>query len=153
MTNAMNESASGLDAEALRLINKFVNCLMLCGRKSIALRVFEDSLALVAQRVAGVDPRVVFVTAVENLKPHVEVRSKRVGGATYQVPCSVGSKRRESLAIRWLLEASRAKKGKDMPSRLSDEVALAYRKEGAAATKRENVHRMAEANKAFAHFA
>lgn len=152
MTIEQSES-TGLDAEGYRLVNKFINCLMVCGKKSIALRVFEDSLKLVSQRVQGVDPLVVFVTALDNLKPHVEVRSKRVGGATYQVPCSVGSKRRESLAIRWLLEASRAKKGKDMASRLSDEVALAYRKEGAAATKRENVHRMADANKAFAHFA
>ncbi len=152
MTIEQNES-TGLDAEGYRLVNKFINCLMVCGKKSIALRVFEDTLKLVSQRVQGVDPLIVFVTALDNLKPHVEVRSKRVGGATYQVPCSVGSKRRESLAIRWLLEASRAKKGKDMAARLGDEVALAYRKEGAAATKRENVHRMAEANKAFAHFA
>lgn len=94
-----------------------------------------------------------FTQAVENVKPMIEVRSKRVGGATYQVPMQVNKKRQQSLAIRWLLQASRAKKGKPMAQRLADELFAAYNREGAAMNQREQVHRMAEANKAFAHFA
>jgi small subunit ribosomal protein S7 len=95
----------------------------------------------------------VFERAIENVKPAVEVRSKRVGGANYQVPMQVGSKRQQSLAIRWILLATRGKGGRPMHERLADEVMAAYRNEGEAVTTRENVHRMADANKAFAHFA
>ena len=95
----------------------------------------------------------VFHQAVENVKPHIEVRSRRVGGAAYQVPMQVNRNRQQSLAIRWILEACREKKGRPMAVKLSDELVAAFNREGAAVTKRENVHRMADANKAFAHFA
>jgi small subunit ribosomal protein S7 len=146
----MSEVTGRLDCG---IVGKLVNCLMHSGKKSVALRVFSEVLEIVGDRLAGVDAFEAVVVALENLKPHVEVRSKRVGGATYQVPCSVGSKRRESLAIRWLLDAARSKKGKPISQKLGEEIVLAYRREGAAMAKRENVHRMAEANKAFSHFA
>ena len=95
----------------------------------------------------------IFTQAIENVRPSIEVRSKRVGGATYQVPTPVGSKRQTTLAIRWVLEAIRGKKGRPTHLRLAEEIMAAYRREGASMTKRENVHRMADANKAFAHFA
>jgi small subunit ribosomal protein S7 len=95
----------------------------------------------------------VFTTAVENVKPHVEVRSRRVGGAAYQVPMQVNRNRQQSLAIRWILGAIREKKGRSTAEKLADELLAAANREGAAVTKRENVHRMADANKAFAHFA
>ncbi len=136
-----------------KLVTKFVNCLMLDGKKSVAQNVFYDAMDIVAKRVKDAEPREVFETAIENVKPHIEVRSKRVGGATYQVPMRVSEKRRLSLAIRWILTAVRAGKGRPMADRLANELMAAYRKEGTAITTRENIHRMAEANKAFAHFA
>ena len=135
------------------LASKFINCLMLDGKKSVAQRVFYDALDVIAKKVSDAESIDVFTTAVENCKPSIEVRSKRVGGATYQVPTPVSAKRQQTLAIRWLLEAVRAKKGRPTSVSLSDELLAAYRREGAAMTKRENVHRMADANKAFAHFA
>ena len=135
------------------LASKFINCMMLCGKKSVAQRIFYDALDVVAKKVKDAPPVEVFEKAIGNLKPHVEVRSKRVGGATYQVPMRVTQKRQQSLAIRWLLQATRAKKGRPMAQRLAEELIAAFKKEGAAMTTRENVHRMADANKAFAHFA
>ncbi|MGB7343901.1 MAG: 30S ribosomal protein S7 [Pirellulaceae bacterium] len=137
------------------LAGKFVNCMMLDGKKSVALRVFYDALDEIAKRgETGEDePIAVFEAALENIKPYIEVRSKRVGGASYQVPMQVNKSRQQSLAIRWLLEAVRDKKGRPMHLKLADEVMAAYKKEGVAYTKRENTHRMADANKAFAHFA
>ncbi len=105
------------------------------------------------RRFPDVDVLEVFTTAVENVKPAIEVRSKRVGGAAYQVPMQVNRNRQQSLAIRWLLAAAREKKGRPMFEKLAEELLAAYKREGAAITKRENVHRMADANKAFAHFA
>jgi small subunit ribosomal protein S7 len=99
------------------------------------------------------DPLEVFTQAVENVKPNIEVRSRRVGGASYQVPMQVNKQRQQSLAIRWTLMACREKKGRPMHEKLATELMAAYKREGAAVTRRENVHRMAEANKAFAHFA
>jgi small subunit ribosomal protein S7 len=136
-----------------KLATKFINKLMYEGRKSTAERVFYKAMDIVEEKVSDAEPLQVFETAVENVKPVIEVRSKRVGGATYQVPMEVRPNRRISLAIRWILEAARAKKGKPMHSRLADELVDAYKKQGAAITQRENVHKMAEANKAFAHFA
>ena len=136
-----------------KLATKFINCLMLDGKKSIATRVFYDALEIIEKRVSEEQPYNVFAQAIDNVKPHIEVRSKRVGGATYQVPTPVNPKRRQALAIRWILEAIRAKKGKPMASILADELMAAYRREGTSYTKRDNVHRMADANKAFAHFA
>ena len=135
------------------LASKFINCLMNDGKKTIAQRVFYDALAIIKEKVPGEEPVEVFTQAVENVKPHIEVRSKRVGGAAYQVPMQVNKTRQQSLAFRWLLAAVRDKKGRPMADKLSEELMAAYRKEGGAMSKRENVHRMADANKAFAHFA
>ncbi len=135
------------------LASKFVNSLMWDGKKSTALRVFYDALEVLRKRVPDQEPIDVFTQAVENVKPHIEVRSKRVGGAAYQVPMQVSRGRQQSLAFRWLLMAVREKKGRPTHLKLADELFAAFKKEGAAITRRENVHRMADANKAFAHFA
>jgi small subunit ribosomal protein S7 len=135
------------------LASKFINCLMWDGKKTTAQNVFYDALDEIKKRVPDVEPIEVFTTAVENVKPHIEVRSKRVGGASYQVPMQVNRSRQQSLAIRWILIAIRDKKGRPTHLRLADELVAAYNREGAAVTKRENTHRMADANKAFAHFA
>ena len=135
------------------LASKFINCLMWDGKKTTAQAVFYNALKEIKKRVPDAESIEVFTTAVENVKPHIEVRSKRVGGASYQVPMQVSRSRQQSLAIRWLLTAIRDKKGRPTHMRLADELVAAYNREGAAMTKRENTHRMAEANKAFAHFA
>ncbi len=135
------------------LASKFINCLMLDGKKTTAQRVFYDALEEIAKRTQEEEPIVVFETALENVKPYIEVRSKRVGGASYQVPMQVNKARQQALAIRWVLMAIRDKKGRPTHLKLADEVMAAYKKEGAAYTRRENTHRMADANKAFAHFA
>lgn len=136
-----------------KLVSKFINCMMLDGKKSVAQRVFYDAMDIIAGKIKDAPPLEVFETAIENVKPGIEVRSRRVGGANYQVPMQVNAKRRQSLAIRWILVAARAKKGKPMAERLAGELMAAYRREGDAIQTRENVHRMADANKAFSHFA
>ncbi|MBN1492141.1 MAG: 30S ribosomal protein S7 [Phycisphaerae bacterium] len=136
-----------------KLVSKFINCLMYDGKKSVACRVFYDAMDIVAKRVKDAPPVEVFEKAVDNVRPNIEVRSRRVGGSNYQVPMQVNRKRQQSLAIRWLLEATRSKKGRPACQRLAQEVLDAYKGEGAAMNTRENVHRMADANKAFAHFA
>jgi small subunit ribosomal protein S7 len=135
------------------LVSKFINCIMEMGKKSTATRVFYDAMDLIAKRVKDQPPAEVFEQAINNCKPTVEVRSKRVGGSNYQVPMPVNRKRQQSLAIRWIREAARAKKGKPMCEALAHEIIDAYKGEGTAITTRTNMHRMAEANKAFAHFA
>jgi len=135
------------------LASKFINCLMHDGKKSTGQRVFYQALDIVKDKVKDVEPIEVFTQAVNNVKPEVEVRSKRVGGAAYQVPMQVNRNRQQSLAIRWILLAVREKKGRPMHEKLAEEFAAAYNREGAAVSRRENVHRMADANKAFAHFA
>jgi small subunit ribosomal protein S7 len=135
------------------LASKFVNCLMHDGKKSTAQKVFYDALDIVRQRISDVEPIEVFTQAVENVKPAIEVRSKRVGGAAYQVPMQVNRPRQQSLAIRWMLMAVREKKGRATHEKLAEEIVAAYKKEGVAMARRDNVHRMADANKAFAHFA
>ncbi len=135
------------------LVAKFVNCLMYDGKKSVALRVIYDAMDIMKKKLPEEDVLEVFNQALENVKPHVEVRSKRVGGASYQVPMQVNRSRQQSLAIRWILEAVRDKKGRPACEKLADELLSAFKREGAAITKRENTHRMADANKAFAHFA
>jgi small subunit ribosomal protein S7 len=135
------------------LVQKFINSIMVQGKKSVAQRVFYGAMDIVAKKVKDAPPIDVFTQAIENVKPYIEVRSKRVGGATYQVPMQVNQRRRLSLAIRWIRIAAREKKGKPMADRLAEELLAAYKKEGTAIQTRENVHRMAEANKAFAHFA
>ncbi|MHC4561012.1 MAG: 30S ribosomal protein S7 [Planctomycetota bacterium] len=136
-----------------KLISKFINCLMLDGKKSVAQRVFYDAMAVISKNIKDTSPLEVFETAINNAKPLIEVRSKRVGGASYQVPMQVNSKRQQSLAFRWILQSARSKKGKPMSERLASELMDAYNERGGAMTVRENIHRMAEANKAFAHFA
>jgi small subunit ribosomal protein S7 len=137
------------------LAGKFINCLMYDGKKTTAQRLFYDALEEIERRkdVSDRSPIEIFESAVENVKPYIEVRSKRVGGASYQVPMQVNRTRQQSLAIRWILGAVREKKGRPTHLKLADEFIAAYKKEGAAYTKRENTHRMADANKAFAHFA
>lgn len=136
-----------------KLAAKFINCLMLQGKKSVAEKVFYDAMDIVSKDVKDVSPLEAFEKAINNVKPLIEVRSKRVGGSSYQVPMQVSSRRQQSLAFRWILEASRGKKGKPMAQRLASELIDAYNERGSAMTTRENIHRMAEANKAFAHFA
>ncbi|HEY6563708.1 MAG TPA: 30S ribosomal protein S7 [Pirellulaceae bacterium] len=135
------------------LAGKFINCLMWSGKKTTAQRLFYSALDELSKKVKDVEPIGVFTQAVENVKPYIEVRSKRIGGAAYQVPMQVNRNRQQSLAIRWILAAVRDKKGRPKHLALADELLAAFNKEGAAMTKREGVHRMAEANKAFAHFA
>jgi small subunit ribosomal protein S7 len=135
------------------LVSKFINCLMWQGKKATAMRIFYGAMDRIQDRMPGADPLEVFVQAVEHVKPTVEVRSKRVGGATYQVPMQVNKNRQRSLAIRWIITAARAKAGRAMRDRLADELMAAYRREGDAMSKRENTIKMAESNKAFAHFA
>ena len=136
-----------------KLVAKFINCLMWDGKKSTAQGVFYDAMEIVAKKLKDVPPLEVFEKAIDNVKPLIEVRSKRVGGANYQVPMQVNRKRQLSLSIRWVLEAVRSGKGSQTCERLAGEVMNAYKGEGTAMQTRENVHRMAEANKAFAHFA
>lgn len=136
-----------------RLVSKFINCLMTDGKKSAAQRVFYDAMSIVEKKVKDVNALEVFEKAINNVKPMIEVRSKRIGGASYQVPMQVNAKRQQSLAYRWILASARSKKGKPMCERLASELIDAYNEQGGAMTTRENVHKMAEANKAFAHFA
>ena len=136
-----------------RLVAKFINCLMWDGKKSTAQEVFYRAMDIVSGKIKDVPPLEIFETAINNVKPLLEVRSKRVGGASYQVPMQVNPRRQQSLAFRWILASARGKKGKPMAQRLGGELMDAFNKQGGAMTMRENVHRMAEANKAFAHFA
>src|SRR5271154_204823 len=135
------------------LASKFINCLMHDGKKSTAQQVFYDALEIIKKKLPDAEPIDVFTQAVENVKPAIEVRSKRVGGAAYQVPMQVNRPRQQSLGIRWILMAVRERKGRATHEKLADELVAAYTREGAPMARRENVHRMADANKAFAHFA
>jgi small subunit ribosomal protein S7 len=135
------------------LVSKFINCLMWDGKKATATRVFYNAMDRIKDKMKDVDPLQVFLGAVENVKPSVEVRSRRVGGANYQVPIPVKPKRQLSLSIRWIILATRSKAGRPMFERLSDELMAAFRREGEAMSKRENTIKMADANKAFSHFA
>jgi len=134
-------------------VAKFISCIMWDGKRSTAERIFYDALDLIRERVPEREPLEVFKQAVENVKPLVEVRSRRVGGANYQVPVEVNARRQRTLAYRWLLEAVRSKKGRPFAHSLATELIAAYNREGNAMLKRENTHKQAEANKAFAHFA
>lgn len=136
-----------------KLVGKLVNCVLREGKKELAQRIVYKAMDRIAEKMPEKDPLEVVKTAINNLKPAVETRSKRVGGQTYQVPMEVNRKRQQSLAIRWLLDAARAKKGKAMSEKLAEELVDAANKTGAAMQTRENVHKMADANRAFAHFA
>ena len=135
------------------LLAKFVNCLMWQGKKATAYRIVYDAFDQIKKRMPESDPLEVFSQAVENVKPPVELRSRRVGGATYQVPMQVNPKRKQSLAFRWIIASARSKTGKAMYMRLADELMAAYRREGESMSKRDTTIKMADANKAFAHFA
>lgn len=134
-------------------VARFINYLMKDGKRSTAQRIFYDAMEIIRQRVPEREPLEVFKQAIDNVKPVVEVRSRRVGGANYQVPVEVNAKRQRALAYRWILEAVRNKKGQPIARSLAQELTAAYNREGGAMTKRENTHKQAEANKAFAHFA
>jgi small subunit ribosomal protein S7 len=136
-----------------KLAGKFINCLMWDGKKNASQNVFYGAMEIIAKQIKDVSPIEVFETAINNVKPNIEVRSKRVGGSSYQVPMQVSQKRQLSLAIRWILQSVRSKKGKPAAQKLAGELLDAYKREGGAMSMRENVHRMADANKAFAHFA
>ena len=132
------------------VVAKFINRLMTQGKKSTAQRVFYGAFDILAKQEK--DPMQIFDEAIKNVSPMVEVKSKRIGGANYQVPREVRGERRLTLAIRWMVEGSRAKKGKPMSARLAEEFLAASKNEGVAIKKKQDMHRMAEANKAFAHF-
>ncbi|MBP2297228.1 MULTISPECIES: 30S ribosomal protein S7 [Azospirillum] len=134
-----------------RVLTKFMNCLMLDGKKSAAERIVYGALTRIETKIKG-EPVQVFHDALANVKPHLEVRSRRVGGATYQVPVEVRSDRAQALAIRWLIGAARARSENTMTERLSGELMDAANQRGTAVKKREDTHRMAEANKAFSHY-
>jgi len=133
------------------LVTKFINCLMKCGKKSVAERIFYKSMEIIEKRT-GQPGIQVFKQAINNAKPVLEVRPRRVGGATYQVPMEVRPERRTALAIRWILEHARARKEHSMQENLASELIAASRNEGGAIKKKEDTHKMAEANKAFAHY-
>jgi small subunit ribosomal protein S7 len=134
------------------LITKFINCLMVEGKKSVAEHVFYDAMDVVANKIKDDEPVEVFKKAIENVKPVLEVKSRRVGGANYQVPIEVRPSRRQTLAIRWLLSNARSRPERTMAQRLALEIVDAYNNTGLTIKKKEDTHRMAEANKAFAHY-
>lgn len=133
------------------VLTKFINKVMLDGKKSTAEAIVYEALSRAGEKL-GVEPIEVFNKAMDNVKPLVEVRSRRVGGATYQVPVEVAPARAQALAIRWIISYSRDKKGMPMAERLSREFVDAYKGEGSSMKKREDTHKMAEANRAFAHY-
>ena len=138
--------------KAIGKVDQFINYTMHDGKRTIASRIVREALAH-AGKEASQEPLELFEAAIRNVGPLVEVRSRRIGGATYQVPREVRPERRTALAFRWILDAARAKKGLPMPRRLAAELLSASKNEGEAVKKRENTHKMAEANRAFAHFA
>ena len=133
------------------VISKFVGRMMLDGKKSVSTRIVYEALDTLKQKTEK-DPLEVFLKALDNVKPMVEVKSRRVGGATYQVPIEIRESRREALAMRWVITAARAKSGHGMGERLASELLDAYNNTGTAYRKKEDTHKMAEANKAFAHY-
>lgn len=134
------------------LVSKFTNGLMLDGKKSVARHLFYDAMDKISERVADEEPLAVFETAMENVRPRVEVKSRRVGGATYQVPVEVRPERRNALAIRWIIGFAKKRSGQSMSDNLAAELLDAYNNRGSSVKKRDDTHKMAEANKAFAHY-
>ena len=133
-------------------VTRFVNNLMLDGKKSIAFKVFYDALDVVTSKIEEEEALVVWEKSLENITPHVEVRSRRIGGATFQIPQPVRDDRKTSLGMKWLIEAARNRNEKTMANNLASEIVAGYKEEGAAYKKKQDTHRMAEANKAFSHF-
>ncbi len=134
-------------------VEKFINSVMRDGKKSTARKVVYDALDAIQEKTKDANPVELFETAIRNVGPAMEIRSRRVGGANYQVPREVRPERKQALAFRWILIAARGKKGKPMHEKLAEEIILASNNEGSAIKKKEDTLRMAEANKAFAHFA
>ncbi|OGR17940.1 MAG: 30S ribosomal protein S7 [Desulfobacterales bacterium GWB2_56_26] len=134
------------------LVAKFTNGLMERGKKTVAQRIFYEAMDSVQEKVKDDDPLTIFEGAMENVRPRVEVKSRRVGGATYQVPMEVRQTRRNALAIRWIINFSKSRSGKSMSEKLAAELIDAYNNRGSAVKKKDDTHRMAEANKAFAHY-
>lgn len=134
------------------LVTKFVNNLMLHGKKNVSFKIFYDAIEIVKAKVEEENPLDVFKKALTNITPGVEVRSRRVGGATFQIPTPVRDQRKQSLAMKWLISYSRKRNEKTMAQKLAAEIISASKEEGAAYKKKEDMHRMAEANKAFSHF-
>ncbi len=134
------------------LVSKFINTLMSDGKKSVAQQIFYGAMDIIEGRISEDEPFAVFEKAMENVRPRLEVKSRRVGGATYQVPQEVRPERRNALAMRWLVDFARKRNGRSMAEKLAAEFSDAYSARGAAVKKREDTHRMADANKAFAHY-
>ncbi len=134
------------------LLTRFMNKIMMHGKRSVARRIVYGALKRLAERVKSNDPLAAFEQALENCKPTLQVKSRRIGGATYQVPVEIAPDRRESLAMRWMIQYSRAKAGRSMEEGLAMELADAFAHQGTTIKKKEDTHRMAEANKAFAHY-
>ena len=135
-----------------KVVAKLISILMVKGKKSLAESIVYGAFDLIKEKMNEEDPIKVFAKALENIRPRLEVKPRRVGGATYQIPIEVSHERGVSLALRWLKDFSRAKRGRPMEARLADEIMAGFRGEGAAIKKRDDTHKMAEANKAFAHF-
>jgi len=133
------------------LVSRFINSLMLSGNKAVAEGILYRALHAIAEKTKQ-DPLEIFRKAVDNVKPVLEVKTRRVGGANYQVPVEVRSSRREALSIRWIIQNARSRSGKSMQEKLGEEIIDAYNKRGASIRKRDDVHKMAESNKAFAHY-
>ena len=134
------------------LVAKFTNGLMVAGKKTVARRLFYDAMEIIGTKIADHEPLTVFEEAMENMRPRVEVKSRRVGGATYQVPVEVRPERRNALAIRWIINFSKGRSGQTMSEKLAAELLDAYNNRGASVKKKDDTHKMAEANKAFAHY-
>ncbi|MDR1446279.1 MAG: 30S ribosomal protein S7 [Treponema sp.] len=133
------------------VVSKFVNRMMWDGKRSVSLRIVHDALGILQQKTEK-EPLEVFLKALDNVKPVIEVKSRRVGGATYQVPVEIRESRREALGMRWIINAARARSGHGMGDRLAAELLDAFNNTGSAFKKKEDTHKMAEANKAFAHY-
>jgi len=134
------------------LVAKFTNGLMVAGKKTVARRLFYDAMGIIGGKIADQEPLTVFEEAMENVRPRVEVKSRRVGGATYQVPVEVRPERRNALAIRWIINFAKGRSGQTMSEKLAAELLDAYNNRGASVKKKDDTHKMAEANKAFAHY-
>lgn len=150
--NKADKNLSQIPETSSPLQEKFINYIMIGGKKSIARRIFNDTLKIISKKTSA-DPEKIFKTAIDNIKPQLEVKAKRIGGAVYQIPMEVKQGRQLALSFRWLISAARNKKGSPMSTKLAGEIIDASNEQGSAFKKKEDTHRMAQANKAFAHLA
>ncbi len=150
--NIKRDLRADLNYNSIKL-GKFINYIMESGKKNVARKIVSDCMEAIKEKAKVENPLELFETALKNTSPAMEVRSRRVGGANYQVPREVRPERKQALSMKWIIEAARSKKGTPIHLKLADEIIAASKNEGEAVKKRENVHKMAEANKAFAHFA